>query len=179
MPVAVPASGHETPNQKTNMIRQTIRLLVAAMLLCISGGLHAAGQWETLQAIHLIENPHNSVLPGAHGELGAYQFRPATWRMHSRQPFQKAIVRSHADQVAVAHYEWLSSQLRRNGLPATTYNIALAWNAGIGATVSGRVPAASRQYAQRVVNIANDLERSQLAASIVKRPAMKPIILTP
>lgn len=161
------------------MIRQLLRLLVAAMLLCIAGGLRAAGQWETLQAIHLIENPRNSARPGAHGELGAYQFRHSTWRMHTRQPFQKALVRSHADQVAVAHYDWLSTQLRRNGLPASSYNIALAWNAGIGAVISGRVPAVSRQYAQRVVNIAGDLERSKLAASITSRPAMMPIILTP
>jgi hypothetical protein len=149
------------------------------MLLCIAGGLRAAEQWETLQAIHLIENPHNSAQPGAHGELGAYQFRRTTWRMHTRQPFQNALVRAHADRVAVAHYDWLSQQLRRKGIPATSYNIAMAWNAGIGAVTSGRVPRASRHYAQRVVNIADDLHRSMVASSIASRPAMQPIVLTP
>ena len=162
------------------MIRQTIRLLVAVMLFCIAGGLRAAEQWETLQAIHLIENPHNSSQPGSHGELGAYQFRRTTWRMHSRQPFQNALVRSSADAVAVAHYDWLGEQLRRNGIPATSYNIALAWNAGIGAVTSGQVPAVSRQYAQRVVNIANDLQRSKVAlVTIPYRLPMGRIVLSP
>jgi len=149
------------------------------MLVCIAGSLRATEQWETLQAIHLIENPRNTPQPGAHGELGAYQFRQSTWRMHTRKPFRHALIRVHADQVAVAHYEWLSRQLRRNGVPASTYNIAMAWNAGIGAVVSGRVPRASRQYAQRVVNIARDLERSTIAASISYRAPMERIILTP
>ncbi len=161
------------------MIRQTIRLLVAVVLVCSASSLWAAEQWETLQAIHLIENPHNTSRPGAHGELGAYQFRQSTWRMHTRKPFRHALVRAHADQVAVAHYDWLRLQLRRNGVPATTYNIAMAWNAGIGAVVSGRVPRSSRQYAQRVVNIARELERSTIAASISYRAPMARIILTP
>ncbi len=161
------------------MIRQLIRLLVAVVLVSIAGRLGAAEQWETLQAIHLIENPRNSSQPGAHGELGAYQFRQTTWRMHTRKSFRNALIRAHADEVAVAHYDWLGQQLRRNGIPATSYNIALAWNAGIGAVVSGQVPRASRQYAQRVVNIARDLERATVAASITARPAMDPIVLTP
>ncbi len=161
------------------MIRQLIRLLVAVVLFSIAGRLGAAEQWETLQAIHLIENPHNSSQPGAHGELGAYQFRQATWRMHSRKPFRNALIRAHADQVALAHYDWLGQQLRRNGIPATPYNIAMAWNAGIGAVISGQVPRASRQYAQRVVNIARELERATVASSIATRAPMERIVLTP
>jgi len=161
------------------MIRQLIRLLVAVALVSFASRLGAAEQWETLQAIHLIENPHNSSQPGAHGELGAYQFRQSTWRMHSRRPFRNALVRAHADAVAVAHYDWLSRQLRHNGIAPTSYNIALAWNAGIGAVVSGRAPRASREYAQRVVNIARDLERATVAASISSRAAIEPIVLTP
>ncbi len=149
------------------------------MLFSIASSLRAAEQWETLQAIHLIENPHNNPQPGAHGELGAYQFRQTTWRMHSRLPFRNALNRAHADRVAVAHYDWLVGQLRRNGLQPTTYNIALAWNAGIGAVTSGRVPRASRQYAQRVLNVARDLERSTIAASISQRAPMERIVLTP
>ncbi|HLP02222.1 MAG TPA: hypothetical protein VK163_09360 [Opitutaceae bacterium] len=161
------------------MIRHIIRLLMAVMLVCLAASLRAGEQWETLQAIHLIENPQNSPRPGAHGELGAYQFRQTTWRMHSRAPFRNALVRSHADQVAVAHYDWLVQQLQRNGLRPSAYNIALAWNAGIGAVVSGRAPRASHQYAQRVVNIADELRRATIASSITSRAPMKPIILTP
>lgn len=161
------------------MIRHLIRLLMAVVLGGTAAGLCAADQWETLQAIHLIENPHNSARPGAHGELGAYQFRPTTWRMHSRQPFRQALVRDHADRVAVAHYEWIVQQLRRNGLKPTTYNIALVWNAGIGAVTSGRAPRASHHYAQRVVNIADELQRATVAASLGSREPMRPILLTP
>jgi hypothetical protein len=161
------------------MIRQQIRLLVAVVLASIAGRLGAADQWETLQAIHLIENPRNSSEPGAHGELGAYQFRQTTWRMHTGKPFRNALIRAHADAVAVAHYDWLCVQLRRNGISPTTYNIAMAWNAGIGAVSSGRVPLASRQYAQRVVNIARELERATIAASIPQRAPMERIVLTP
>lgn len=151
---------------------------MAVLLVGLAGALHAAEQWETLQAIHLIENPHNSTRPGAHGELGAYQFRQMTWRMHTQAPFRNALVREHADRVAVAHYDWLAQQLRRNGLQANTYNIALAWNAGIGAVVSGRAPSASHQYARRVVNIADDLHRATVAASITSRSPIQPIILS-
>lgn len=160
------------------MIRQQIRLLMAMMLVGIAGSLGAAERWETLQAIHLIENPTNSSQPGAHGELGAYQFRASTWRMHTRKPFRSALVRTHADAVALNHYDWICAQLRRQGLPVTTYNIAMTWNAGIGAVSSGRVPRASRQYAERVVNIARDLQRSQVAVNIVERAPMERIVLT-
>lgn len=152
---------------------------MAVVLVCIAGRLGAAERWETLQAIHLIENPHNSSQPGSHGELGAYQFRPATWRMHTRKPFQQALVRAHADEVALHHYDWICTQLQRQGLPVTTYNIAMVWNAGIGSVTSGQVPRASRQYAQRVLNIARDLQRSQIAASIPTRAPMERIVLSP
>ncbi len=152
---------------------------MAVMLVCLAASLRAGEQWETLQAIHLIENPQNSPRPGAHGELGAYQFRQSTWRMHSRAPFRNALVRSHADRVAVAHYDWLVRELRRNGVRPTAYTIALAWNAGLTAAVSGRAPRSSHHYAQRVVNIADELRRATIASSIASRAPMKPIILTP
>ena len=161
------------------MIRQLIRLLMAVVLVAFAGSLSAAERWETLQAIHLIENPHNSSQPGAHGELGAYQFRRATWRMHTGKPFQQALNRAQADAVAVAHYDWLCTQLRRQGVAVTTYNIAMAWNAGVGSVASGRAPRASRQYAQRVLNIARDLRRSQLAVSVSDRAPMERIVLSP
>jgi hypothetical protein len=79
--------------------------------------------------------------------------------------------------VALVHYDWICTQLQRQGLPVTTYNIAMTWNAGIGAVSSGQVPQASRQYAQRVVNIARDLQRSQVAVNIVERAPMERIVL--
>ena len=142
-------------------------LLAGAALafLFASPAMRASERWETLEAIHWIENPNNSSRPGAYGELGAYQFRPSTWRMHTTVPFSQALNRSASDRVAVQHYEWIKQGLVRNGLEATPYNIALAWNGGLSATVNGSVPAAARDYAERVINIARSLHKTQVASS--------------
>lgn len=113
----------------------------------------ANSRWATLEAIHQLENPRNLTRPGRHGELGAYQFRPSTWRMHTTTPFHRAIERPQSDIVAVKHYEWLKSGLERAGVGATPYNIALAWNGGLEAVIRGRAPRAAHAYAERAVNL--------------------------
>ena len=60
----------------------------------------ASERWATLEAIHWIENPQDSTKPGRFGELGAYQFRESTWRMHSSVPFPRAVERRVSDDVA-------------------------------------------------------------------------------
>lgn len=142
------------------------RLLGAALLLALVSCAHQASateRWETLQAIHWVENPRNSPRPGLRGELGAYQFRENTWRMHTAVPFSRAIERTHSDAVAVKHYEWIKRGLTRAGLEPTPYTIALAWNGGLAAAVRGRSPRAAHEYAERVNNIATQLSRSRLA----------------
>jgi hypothetical protein len=125
----------------------------------------SASRWATLEAIHKIENPRNSPRPGRYGELGAYQFRATTWRMHTRVPFARAIDRSVSDDVAVKHYEWIKHGLEAALVPATPYNIALAWNSGLSAAITGRSPGVSHNYAERVVNLAMTYDRSRLVAS--------------
>lgn len=125
----------------------------------------ASDRWETLQAIHWVENPTESTRPGPYGELGAYQFRRATWQMHTKEPFHLANHRATADKIAVAHYEWLRQGLIRNGINPSPYNIALAWNAGLTAVVKGRISSASRGYASRVNNLVVDLKTRQLASA--------------
>jgi hypothetical protein len=125
---------------------------VIALLTCVNA--YASSRWATLEAIHKLENPRNLTKPGRHGELGAYQFRSSTWRMHTSVPFSRAIDRSTSDVVAVKHYEWLKRGLEAAGLPATPYNIALAWNGGLSAVISGRSPAIAHDYARRAVNLA-------------------------
>src|SRR3954468_16781507 len=137
--------------------------LIAA--ICVAGELEAANRWETLEAIHAVENPTNSSRPGRFGELGAYQFRAATWKMHTSRPFSEATNRSSSDEVAVLHYEWLKATLTRAGVAATSYNIALAWNAGADAVIKGRVSSASRDYATRVNNVATTLNANSQVAS--------------
>ncbi len=130
--------------------------------------LFAASREATLRAIHAIENPRNLPTPGPRGELGAYQFRYATWKMHTDIPFYRAVDKSVSDVVAVKHYEWLKRGLERARLPATAYNIALAWNSGLAATVAGKSPRVAHRYAERATNIAEDLDR-QAANSVAMR----------
>jgi len=120
-------------------------------------------RWETLQAIHMVENPTNSTRVGRAGELGPYQFRPSTWRMHTKKPFHLAANREEADRVAVKHYEWIKRNLERGGVSADAYRIALAWNAGLDAALQDRAPTSSRHYAERVQAIAEDLQKQQVA----------------
>jgi hypothetical protein len=138
---------------------------VLAFGILVPSTLRASERWETLEAIHWIENPHDSPRPGPFGELGAYQFRESTWRTYTTVPFARALDRHASDDVAIRHYEWLKHGLVRNGIDVTPYNIALAWNGGLAATVRGSVPSAARDYAERVTNIAQSLHKTQMASN--------------
>lgn len=140
--------------------------------LMAAAGAQAASRWATLEAIHNLENPRNLTRPGRHGELGAYQFRPTTWRMHTNIPFRQALDRSTSDLIAVRHYEWLKRRLEEARVPATPYNIALAWNGGLTAAINGRAPRVAHDYARRAATLATsfaqsaaDFPQSQVVAS--------------
>jgi hypothetical protein len=139
--------------------------LVFGCVLGLAVAAHASDRWETLEAIHWVENPHNSTRLGAHGELGPYQFRQATWRMYSHRPFYQAVNRQYSDEVAIKHYEWLKEGLAHAGLDATPYNIAMAWNAGLDAVIGHHVPSASHGYAEQVSNIAAEVKRNEVASA--------------
>ena len=140
-------------------------VILLLMALAIGGSdVFASERWATLQAINWVENPHNSTRVGPRGELGPYQFRPSTWRMHTRKPFALAVQRQTADEVAVRHYDWLKRGLESNGIDATPYNIALAWNAGLDQVVNGRVPASAQEYASQVNNLVVHL-KARVAAN--------------
>lgn len=153
----------------TSLLR--IWRLAPLWLVALAGGVGLASRAEAssrgnvLEAIHCIENPRDLVRPGRHGELGAYQFRAATWRMHTTLPFERALERCISDDVALRHYEWISRGLLRNGWEPSAYNIALAWNGGLAATVRGRAPAGAHDYARRVQNLVEDREAPLLAAA--------------
>lgn len=124
----------------------------------------------TLQAIHQLENPRNVRRPGPHGELGAYQFRVSTWRMHTTEPFSRALERDVSDEVAIRHYEWLKRGLAGAGRPVTPYMIALAWNGGLTAAISGRAPRAAHDYASRAANLAGVFRQHTLVATAASTP---------
>jgi hypothetical protein len=75
--------------------------------------------------------------------------------MHTSIPFSRALERKVSDEVAVIHYEWIKARLVSAGLPASAYNIALAWNGGSEAVVLGRAPAVAHDYAERAATLAH------------------------
>lgn len=151
------------------------RGLLFAAIVALSGAAtaQAAGRWATLEAIHVLENPNNSPKPGPYGELGAYQFRLSTWQLHTKVPFARALDRQESDAVAVMHYDYLKRGLERNGVPATPYTIALAWNGGLDAAVKGSSPRVAHEYARRAVNLAEEMEMRAVATEARAPVAMK------
>ena len=165
--IARPGSGRVRRGVKTTTAPKSVcaPLLVSVGLALILMGLpaFASERWATLEAIHCVENPRDLTRPGRYGELGAYQFRERTWRMHTGAAFALALDRRVSDAVAVKHYEFLKRELGRAGIAATPYSIALAWNGGLSAAVRGRTPAAARDYAERVANLAGSFDHGSEA----------------
>jgi hypothetical protein len=145
---------------KVPELRRVSSWLVMACAVCaFATGAKAQSRWATLQAIHCLENPTNRTSPGPCGELGPYQFRAATWHQYSQRPFSSALNRQASEDVAVRYYNWLKTQIERAGFPATTYNVALAWNGGVSGLSSWNVPRSVRDYAQRASNLAADFDQ--------------------
>lgn len=147
------------------MNRRLTQLFLLALTLAFTIQARADDRWETLRAINWVENPTNHTRMGRFGELGPYQFRSATWRMHTNRPFSQAIQREAADEVAVKHYEWIKANLERAGVDPSAFNIAMAWNTGVSNVINGRVPSVSYNYAERVVNLVHTFKSQQRAAT--------------
>lgn len=155
-----------------NRLLTQILLLVFVLTFTMKAG--ADDRWETLRAINWVENPTNHTRTGRFGELGPYQFRPTTWRMHTKRPFAQAIQREAADEVAVLHYEWIKQELEKAGVDASPFNIAMAWNSGINNVLHGRVPGVAYNYAERVTNLVHTFKQRALAATPTGNVAAKP-----
>ncbi len=138
-------------------------ILLLVTLLGFALKARADDRWETLRAINWVENPTNQTRMGRFGELGPYQFRAGTWRMHTRKSFQLATQREAADEVAIKHYEWIKRTLGKAGVDASTFNIAMAWNCGVDNVVNGQAPGVSYNYAERVSNLVQTFQRSPAA----------------
>jgi hypothetical protein len=157
-----------TPITHTNLISGLgwTGVLLASCLPSLALPVQMPDRQAALEAIHQVENPRDVTHPGPAGELGAYQFRRETWQMHTSRPFYDALDRQASDEVAARHFEWLRRGLIRGGFQPTTYNIALAWNAGLGAVLRQHAPARSHFYAERVVNLAGELSGTMQLASM-------------
>jgi hypothetical protein len=134
-------------------------LALGFLVLGVSTTAAAADRAQVLRAIHQVENPTDRTQPGPRGELGAYQFRRSTWKMHSSEPFSRANERALADDVAAKHYDWICRGLLAAGMEPSVYNIALAWNCGLQAATTQRAPRSSHRYALRVANLVAEAER--------------------
>ncbi|MBA4137162.1 MAG: hypothetical protein C0518_07590 [Opitutus sp.] len=156
----------------------TQRLLLVSILCSVFGAIlptmDAAERAETLRAINLVENPTNHPRRGSKGELGPYQFRSQTWRLHTNRSFNLAVVREHADEIAVKHYEWIKRGLVDAGIDPTPFNIALAWNSGLGAVLRGRVPTVSYNYAERVSNLVEAQHAQRAVAAATEQATVNP-----
>lgn len=128
------------------------------LTLIIVGAVSLNSQASTnamLRGIRIVETQDQLHPPrGKLGERGPYQFRRGTWRMHTNSSFELAENREVANTVAKRHYTWIEEQLKANGVEPSAYNVAMAWNAGVNAVIRGRVPAVARDYASRVLNVA-------------------------
>ncbi|WP_157772090.1 hypothetical protein [Lacunisphaera limnophila] len=159
------------------------RLLTYTLLLTsILGFTATAGaddRWATLRAINWVENPTNHARMGRFGELGPYQFRTGTWKMHTKRPFNQATQRAAADEVAVKHYEWLKRTLSQAGVDPNAFNIAMAWNCGVDNVLKGRVPAVSYDYATRVTNLVQTFkEREPATVAAAPGQVARPPVLS-
>lgn len=114
--------------------------------------------------IAVVERAPGSSARGRKGERGPYQLTLAVWRQHTRLPYDLAEHEIYARPVAVAHLTWLRDNLRRRGLAINSYNLALAWNAGLTAAVTGRTKPSHRDYASRVRNLVDDQHRGSSLA---------------
>jgi len=150
------------------MNRLITRLLLLSAVLAFTLEAGADDRWETLRAINWVENPTNHTRMGRFGELGPYQFRPATWRMHTKRPFTQATQRDAADEVAVKHYEWIKQALNNAGIDASPFNIAMAWNSGINNVLNGRVPGVAYNYAERVTNLVQSFKQRAPATAVAE-----------
>lgn len=155
------------------MKRRFTMLLLLVSFLGFASMAAADDRWAILRAINWVENPTNHTKMGRYGELGPYQFRPATWRMHTKRPFRQAIEREAADEVAIKHYEWIKRSLQAAGIDATPFNIAMAWNSGVSNVVNGRVPVVSYDYATRVTNLVQTFSRQAALAEHAAQQAGK------
>lgn len=95
-----------------------------------------------LQAVSLVETGGNPHAVGRAGERGEFQMTPAV----------VAEVGGYGRREAEAQMRRLARLLEHAGIDPQPFNLALAWNAGIGAVKRGRAPASSYDYAVRVRN---------------------------
>ncbi len=115
-----------------------------------------------LDGIRLAEGVRDPAKSGPAGELGWHRITRAVWVQHTSQPFALAGTNAAREcEVAQQHLDWLERNLvAQHGPVVSPYWLALAWNAGLSATLHHRTTAAQRDYAQRVQNLCQETTQS-------------------
>jgi hypothetical protein len=91
---------------------------------------------------------------GRAGERSAWQISRAVWNTYSSAPFTDASSSPRlASAVAAAHLRWLRLNLEKEGISATPFALALAWNAGLSAVLDSAYKYPTTHYAERVANL--------------------------
>ena len=93
---------------------------------------------------------------GKAGERGPYQFTRAAWEETTRLPFVMARHETTARAVAAVRVRKIMRQLAQHGWDVEPYEIGLAWNAGLTALWTRRVPQRCYEYAKHVENLYYD-----------------------
>lgn len=102
-----------------------------------------------LQAVSLVETGGDPLARGAAGERGEFQMTPAV----------VAEAGGYGRREAELHMRRLERLLVHAGIDPQPFNLALAWNAGIGAVRRAKATECSYQYATRVRNLFEALQR--------------------
>jgi hypothetical protein len=110
--------------------------------------------YRLLDCIRQVEGAHGAT-PGAHGELGPFQFKRETWEHLTHLPFNAECACDPllSFSIAAIHFHEIRIALLRAALDPTPARVAAAWNAGVGAVINHRVPKSALDYAARVTNL--------------------------
>ena len=108
-----------------------------------------------LAALHLVENPKDSQVPGPHGELGRYQFKESTWRDTTTLDFTQENVWLYDESVAVKHVRWLQAEFHRHGMEGNVRQMALAWKMGFTGFLKGPMTIHDWEYSSSVLVLTN------------------------
>jgi len=159
----VHAGNHPVGNKalmKTFLITAVIFISTLSSLNAQTSTLSNADDF--LYAIREVETGNCYNAPtGSCGEEGAYQFKRNVWSQHTQVSFKKA--RTHySDTVALAHYHWIIKRLTNAHMKPSIQKIAAAWNCGVTAVIRGKIPHSTKDYAERVNNLALDHAQTRL-----------------
>lgn len=147
---------------KTIFLLLVIGLFVAGATVCalaVDAMRVTVDRKTFLRAIGAIESGDRDSARGQAGERGRYQLTRAVWEQHCKADFKHAHRRVFAYAIAEKHFDWLVGGLLAAELPADVEHLALCWNAGLSAVVNNRIPAPSREYAERVGNLYADFNK--------------------